>query len=157
MTHDSASFVLCTVSISQPVFVRMVAAVAVAPCRVTKVRMPVSLRITLLQTIGKGLHSHTNVMYAINGTSTKRICGYIIVSTQVTLALNVIYVTRPFAKVDILQHTNAHTQGRNHTNVMYAIKTFPRKATCKDIIVYTLVTSGTNVKCAVKLLYRMVN
>lgn len=155
--HDSASFVLCTVSISQPVFMRMVAAVAVPPHSVTKIRMPVSLGITLLQTVGKVSHSRTNVMYAINGTSTRRICGYIIVSTQVTLALNVIYVTRPSAKVGILQHTNVHTQGRNHTNVMYAIKTFPRKATCKDIIVYTLVTSGMSVKYVVKLLYRMVN
>lgn len=157
MTHDSASFVLCTVSVSQPVHMRMVAAVAVPPCRVTKIRMPVSLGIILLQTVGKGSHSHTNVTYAINGTSTKRICGYIIVSTQVTLALNVIYVTRPFAKVGILRHTSAHTLGRNHTNVMYAIRTFPRKETCKDIIEYTLVISDMSVKYVVKLLFRMVN
>lgn len=143
-----------TVWIGQPVWRKMEAAAETLPFRVISIRMIVS---PFHQMVGKESHSPTNVTYAVNSTSTKRIWGYIIVSTQVTLDLNVIYATRPSAKVDILQLTDEHTQVRNLISVMYVISTSLRKAICRDIIVYTQVINDMSVKYVGKLSFRMVN
>jgi hypothetical protein len=135
----------------------MVVVVALLQSKLTHIMTAVSQVTLFLPTVGRESCFLTDVMFAVNSTSTKRIFGYIIVSTQVTLVLNVIYVTRPSAKVGILRHTGAHTRGRNHTNVMSVIKTSPRRATCKGITAFTQVTNDMNVKYAVKLSFRMVN